>query len=264
MATYRTYMSSISVPVYASWKCPYCKAKNFSVGNIVCERRISTTSIIKYKQEDAKNEALNRVRSEWKQNALNIILYPKRNPKSMRSGFFLQNTKCIQCGKKPKWDKDMGYVNLLALSFMPAIFSGLIAIGLKTSWKAWLIFAAFLGVIIYCIINDKTYEKAIKNMQEEYLPVIGSLNEELLAYAELRGQRLPSPEETLQIVDYCKSMSKPVVSVRSTKIDKENKIEKTTATSIGDKQERCFCGQCGAKLSNGSAFCGQCGAKVNR
>lgn len=89
----------------------------------------------KTKQEEAKNEASSRAQNEWQQNALDIIFNPQENPQNMRSDLFFQNTNCTKCGKKPKWDKGMGYMTILPLSLMPAIISGIVAIAMKTSWN---------------------------------------------------------------------------------------------------------------------------------
>ena len=199
MARRTTYTSTIRVPIYASWKCPSCGEKNFSLGNITCTRQETTSSLRKSKQEEAKNEASSRAQNDWKQNAVDIIFNPQKNPQNLRNDLYLQNTNCTKCGKKPSWDKGNGYMTLLALSFVPAIISGIVAISMKTSWIAWLIFAALLGAIVYCFVSEIAYKKSIVNMSKEYLPVMGSQNNELIAYAERQGRKLLSPDETLQM-----------------------------------------------------------------
>lgn len=201
MATRTTYTSTIRVPIYASWKCPFCREINFSFGDIVYQRAVTTSSLRRSKQEEAKNEASKRAQSEWQQNALEIIIKPKKDPQKLRSDLFFQSTNCTKCDKKPRWDKGMGYMTLMSLSLVPAIISGISAIGMKTSWIAWLAFAAFLGAIAYGFVTEKSYKRMIVNLPVEYLPVIGSQNEELLMYANRRGYELPSPDDTMQIVD---------------------------------------------------------------
>lgn len=263
MATRTTYTSTIRVPVYASWKCPCCGEKNFSWGNIVCQRAVTTSSLRWSKQEEAKNEASRRAQNEWKQNALDIIFNPQMNPQNMRSDLFFQNTNCTKCGKKPKWDKGMGYMALLSLSFMPAIISGMVAIAMKTSWIAWLVFATFLGAIVYCFVTEKAYKKTMASMPLEYLPVIGSQNKELLVFAEQQGKRLPTPDETIQIVGNFKSVSTLNSSINTAESKEEKTIESATGPSV-KKEQVCFCRKCGAKLPDGSDFCNKCGAEVIR
>ena len=263
MATRTTYTSTIRVPIYASWKCPYCGETNFSLGNIFCQRQVTTSSLRRSKQEEAKNEASSRAQNEWQQNALDIIFNPQENPQNMRSDLFFQNTNCTKCGKKPKWDKGMGYMTILSLSLMPAIISGIVAIAMKTSWIAWLIFAAFFGAIVYCFVSEKTYKKTVKNMPTEYLPIIGSLNEALIAAAERQGKKFPSPDETIQLVGNtnAKNISESKVPVDSVETRVQNESIETGSMS-NDKEQVCFCRKCGAKLPEGSDFCNKCGAAI--
>lgn len=261
MSTRTTYTSTIRVPVYAGWKCPCCGETNFSFGNIVCRRSAATSSLRPSKHEEAKDEASRLVQNEWQQNALDIIFNLQKDPQKIRNDLFFQNTNCTKCGKKPKWDKGTGYLILFSLSFFSAIISGLLAISMKTSWIAWLVFAAFLGIILYCIINEEAYKKAIVKMPAEYLPVIGTQNAALLEFAERQGKKLPTPDETIRIVSCFKSVSTSNSPITPAEVKEEKAI--VDATAPNDKEEQvCFCRKCGGKIPAGSKFCIKCGTEV--
>lgn len=194
------YTSTISVPVYASWKCEKCGEINFATGAIVVKRQESSGSWRYSKKREAEEKAASLVQAEWAEETLKIISDPNNHAQDMRNGLFLKNTNCTKCGKKPKWDKDMKYLTWSALCFMPAIFSGFAAIAIVTSPVAWLIFAAFLAIIAATLISELRYKKMMKNLPKKYTPVMGSLNAELIEYAKTLGKTIPNPDECFATV----------------------------------------------------------------
>lgn len=200
MATRTTYTSTISVPSYASWKCEKCGEINFAVGTTRCQQQESTTSFRNSKQEEAKLRASDLVHTHWTDHVLKIMLEPNQMAQEFRKDFSLENTDCTKCGAKPRWDKDMKYLSWLALSFTPAIFSGIVAIAAQTNIVAWLIFIGLLSVIIYGVVSESSYKKMMKTLPKEYIPVIGSLNQELVEYANKLGKKIPTPDESIEIV----------------------------------------------------------------
>lgn len=159
MASKTVYTSTISVPIYAGWKCPKCQEKNFAQGVIVCKQQTQSSSFRKSKQEEAKARASELAKAAWLDNALTIMTDPNNHPTEVRNDLFFQNTNCTKCGAKPEWDKDTKYLGWLSLAFMPAIISGIVAFSMKTSIVAWLVFAAFLSVIVYAIYTESHYKK---------------------------------------------------------------------------------------------------------
>lgn len=259
MASRTIYTSTVTVPVYASWICEHCGEINFSEGEIVCRRVKSTSSWSNSKREEVKSKSYELALAEWTENAYKIMTDPQHNAMSMRSDLFLQNTNCTKCEKKPSWDKDMKYLSWYALSIMFAIISGIVAVFMKTSIVAWLVFLAFLGGIIYGIVTEKQYKKAMGRLPKKYTPVIGSLNEELIAYARHLGGNVPSPDECIEIVSrYRKSYMATIISTPS--------VEKNVVTSAdGDNIEAVvFCRKCGMQLQVDSNFCHKCGTEVIR
>jgi len=200
MATRITYTASIRVPIYASWKCANCNEVNFSMGSIVCKREETTNSWRRAKQEEAKNIASHRAQTDWKGHAFDIVFNPRNNAQDFRNDLFLQNTKCKKCGTKPKWIKGTGNLIITSLAIVSAIISGLIAFILLRSLIAWLFFAISLGAIMYGIVTEKLFEKTLANFPQEYMPVIGSLNEELIEYAKQHGKTIPTPDDTIKMV----------------------------------------------------------------
>ncbi len=155
----------------------------------------------------------------------------------------------------------MKYISIMSLSLIPAIISGIVAINMKTSWVAWLIFAVALGVFVYCIVSEKTYIKTLREMSAEYLPVIGSLNDELIAAAKHQGKKLPSPDETIQLIRDTKTVSKTKASVDSLETKGQGKVDETTS-ACKEKEHACYCRKCGSKFQKGSAFCNKCGTAI--
>lgn len=241
MATRTTYTSSIRVPIYASWKCTKCDGINFSYGSILCQRQTSTSSMRSSKQREAKEKASNLVQSAWAENALGIIFHPKTYAQNIRSDLTIENTNCTKCGKKAKWDKGMWYSTFSSLALLPMIISGIVSFSMMKSIIAWLVFAILFGVFVYGFISEISYKKMVKNLPEEYLPVIGSLNEELISYAAEKGKKIPSPEETIEIVNHF------------------NSIQSQNSTN---KNQYGFCRRCGTPLLANSGFCHKCGEKI--
>lgn len=264
MASRTTYISTITVPVYASWRCEHCGAVNFSAGVIEYKRQESTTSLRNSKHEEAKSKANSLAQAEWAGHACNIIYEPNRYAEAVRSGLSMQNTRCIKCGKKAKWDKDMKYVTLGGLCIMPAIISGLVAFGTGTSVVAWLIFLALLGVVISSFFSESRYKKMMASLPKEYTPVIGSLNTELIEYAQHIGKTIPDPYEAIEIVKGYEVSAH--LSVCKTQVsEKESVSANSSAATTVDSNEtdQCnFCRKCGARLHSDSVFCHMCGTEI--
>ena len=99
-------------------------------------------------------------------------------------------------------------------------------------------------------------------LPERYSPVIGSLNEELLAYATAKGIAVPDPSEVMRIVDADGERMKKAV-VNSSPVNEvvqfknpELKKEKTPQIQYG------FCRKCGTRLVTDSGFCHKCGTQI--
>ena len=240
MATRTTYTSTITVPVYASWKCEECGEINIATGVIACKRQETTSSWRPSKQREAEEKAAQNVQAEWVGETYNIISDPNKYAQDMRNGLYLQNTHCTKCGKKPKWHKDMKYLTWGALCFMPTIISGIVAIAMGTSPVAWLIFGAFLAIVVTAFISEPRYKKMMKNLPKEHTPVLGSLNPDLIEYANNLGKTIPTPDECIEIV-------------KGFSVDKKAEVEKA---------ECCFCRKCGTQLTSDSDFCHKCGTKI--
>ena len=256
---YRTvYTSTITLPVYASWKCEKCDEVNFSKGAITCSRQASSSSLRNSKQEAASNRASALAHEAWTSDALKIILAPRENPQEVRAHFSVQNSTCCQCGAKARWDKDMKYMTLVSLSLFPAIFSGIFAIAARTNITAWAIFAVFLGMAIAGIYSEISYKKMMKSLPLKYTPVIGSLNGELLAYAHSMQKKIPTPDEAIEIAkaDGILAPKNTTVIEAETNIIEEKPQTNDTTVEIG------FCRKCGASLLPNSDFCHKCGAQV--
>ena len=256
---YRTvYTSTITLPVYASWKCEKCDEVNFSKGAITCSRQASSSSLRNSKQEAASNRASTLVHEAWTSDALKIILAPRENPQEVRAHLSVQNSTCCQCGAKARWDKDMKYMTLVSLGLFPAIISGIFAMAARTNITAWAIFSVFLGMTIIGIYSEMSYKKMMKSFPLKYTPVIGSLNSELLAYAHSMHKKVPTPDEAIEIAKADGILAPKhttVVKVEMDNIEEKPQTNETTV-KIG------FCRKCGTPLLPNSDFCHKCGAEV--
>ena len=195
-----TYISTVTVPVYASWKCEKCGAVNFATGEITCKREESSKSWFSSIQNEAEERAAARAKAEWTRDAFRIINNPNCKGTAMYEHFFLQNTNCVGCGKKPRWNKNLKFLPLFALCMPVALLSGFAAFALMTSVTAWLIFLASVGFIAWSIIREEVYSRMMIDFPKKYTPVIGSLNAELIEYAKALGSTIPTPDECIATV----------------------------------------------------------------
>ena len=133
MGSRTTYTSTVTVPVYASWKCEHCGETNFAAGNIVCKRQESTSSWRNSKHEEANSRAHESAQAEWAGEAYKVISDPNHSASELYSNVFLQDTRCTKCRKKPRWEMHMKFVPLLGLAMPTALISGLFLLGTPTS-----------------------------------------------------------------------------------------------------------------------------------
>jgi len=254
MASRMIYTSTITVPVYASWRCEECGEVNFATGAIVVKRQESSSSWRSSKQREAEAKAASLAQAEWTGEALQIISDPNNHAQDMRNGLFLENTHCTKCGKKPKWDKDMKYLTWGSLCLTPTIISALAAIALGTSPIAWSIFAAFLAIVVTAFISEPRYKKMMKNLPKKHTPVIGSLNAELIKYAQALGKTIPGPDECIAIVKGYDQVAHTSTTIQPV-VENAVPANNTTVQHI-------FCRKCGAQLQANSSFCHKCGTEI--
>lgn len=203
MGSRTIYTSTITVPIYASWKCEHCGEINFSAGNIACRRGESTSSWRNSKHEEAKARAHALAQAEWTGEVYKVITDPNHSASEMYNNVFFQNTRCIKCRKNPRWKLQTKFVPLFGLAIIIAIISGLFLIDMPTSIGTWLTFICSAGFFTWGIVRETIYTKMMPNYPKEYTPVIGSLNAELAKYAAQRGTSIPSPDECVKIVRNC-------------------------------------------------------------
>lgn len=258
MAYRTTYTSTITVPVYASWKCEECGEVNFSTGVIVCKREETTTSWRQSKQNEAEERASVRAREEWAGEAYKIISDPNHNGSLMFNNFYVHNSNCTKCKKKPRWNKNVRFLWTIPLIFIGGLL-GLIAVCSDvTSLAAWLILLGVIGITALLVAREEGYKKMMPKLPKQYTPVIGSLNEELIEYANALGKTIPNPDECIEIVKGYDQI--PNVSA--------NKTQSTIDTTENDTSDNNtvvianFCRKCGTQLQADSGFCHKCGTEI--
>lgn len=256
MATRTTYTSTITVPVYASWKCENCGEVNFATGTIACKCQETTSSWSSSKQRETEERAAKRARASWANDAYRIISDPSHSGHAMYSNFFLQNTNCTKCKKKPRWNKNVKFLPLIGLMMPVALISGIVAFTSLTSISAWLVFIASAGFIVWGIAREEVYNKMMVKLPQKYLPVIGSLNEELRDHAARFGKTIPTPDECIETVMGYDRISQGIN-------EKAHMVFSTTTDSVSsDTKAASFCRKCGTKLAEDSDFCHKCGTKI--
>lgn len=254
MATRTTYTSTVTVPVYASWKCEECGEVNFATGAIVCKREETTSSLRPSKQNEAKERAASLAQAEWAGEAFKIISCPNNSGAEMYSSFFLQNAKCTKCGKKPRWKKNIN-LSSFGIAMPVALISGIASFAILTSVVAWLIFLASVGFIVWSIVRESAYKKMMSNLPKRYTPVIGSLNAELIEYAEALGKTIPNPDE-------CMATVKEYDQVTNASTPKVQPVVENSASENTTTVQSNFCRKCGAQLQADSGFCHKCGTEI--
>lgn len=256
MASRTVYTSTISVPVYASWKCEECGEVNFATGVITCRRQSSTGSWRSSKQAEAKESAAAQARADWTGEAFKIISDPNQNGAAMYSNFRLKNTKCTKCQKKARWNKKENLFNSLAALCLPvALISGIAAFNASAGVTTWLVFLASVGIIAWgSFLRKEVYKRMMSKFPKEYTPVIGSLNKELIAYAGSLKKTIPNPGECIATVKgYDQVANTSVLNVQPV-------VESADSENTTTVQSR-FCCECGAQLQAEDVFCHECGTK---
>ena len=251
--TYINYTASKGALVYASWKCPYCGQCNYSEGHAAYEKSAATSSLFgKYWKEKAKLEAETLVGQGWKQNVFAFIRYPRENSKFLPVIFKPANTKC-SCGKSPKWVMNEKRFRLfffwipMVIFTVPFAFLFYKKLELDSSFGGILVaiicalLSAMVAAGIVAGVANFVYNVRIAKIPQEYFPVLGSQNKELVDYAEGLGKRLPTPEETMQIVN-----------------------REMSLTDLDTPKPPCVCPKCGAEVPNWSDTCQECGAEIKR
>lgn len=223
------YTATVKTQVYAGWKCPHCGETNFSWGDITCKSVVTTISNIESKQEKARIEAMRQVEAKWHNEALDIIFDPRKNPLNMRDSLSIQDPECTNCGKKPKWVKGMRGRTILLLSLVPAVIgAGFAFYYQKPNLTSWMVLASFLLALVIYIVVLIVYTKSIRKMPAEYLPVIGSLDKNLILMAALHGKKLPSREEVTQLAGKTNAVYGADISVETEEL---NKADETVSAS---------------------------------
>lgn len=258
MASRTIYTTTITVPVYTSWKCEECGEINFSTGVIGCQREVSTSSWRKSKQNEAEEMAANKAREEWAGEAYKIISDPNHNASLMFSNFYVHNTNCTKCNKKPRWNKNIRFLWTIPPIFIGGLISLIGVISDVTSLVAWSFLLGIVGIFALLVAREENYKKMMSKLPKRYTPVIGSLNEELIEYASALGKTIPNPDECIEIVKGYDQIPNISANRAQSSIDstKNNASVNNTVETIN------FCRKCGVSLHKDSVFCHKCGTEI--
>lgn len=258
MASRTTYTTTITVPVYTSWKCEECDEVNFSTGVIVCKREESTSSWRQSKQNEAKEMAANKAHEEWIGEAYKIISDPNHNASLMFSNFYVHNTNCTKCNKKPRWNKNVRFLWAIPPIFIGGLISLFAIISDVTSLVAWLFLLGIVGIFTLLVRREEKYRKMMPKLPKRYTPVIGSLNEELIAYATALGKTIPNPDECIEIIKSYDQIPTASTDITLPLIDDAENNASDNNTIVRTN----FCRKCGVSLHEESGFCHKCGTEI--
>lgn len=276
-STKTVYTATISLPMYAAWRCPKCNKINFSTGTIICQRQAqASTSLLGLSQEEAEKRAMDSAKQEWADDALAIMLSPRQHTTEVHENLKMGNAVCAGCGQKPKWSRGVGNWTIVMIgASLIGFISGIVAIGIKNSIIAWSIFAVCIGVISAGIIKGIRYRTMIKKLPNEFTPVFGTINSELVDYARNRGESIPTPEEAVEIViknEKNIEPENPITPIEDVTENPDNKrpdeeMKKTLIVENSESENKApatirYCKHCGQKLLENSIYCSYCGEKV--
>ena len=204
MAARTTYTTTVTVPVYGSWRCEHCGEVNFSTGTVKCTWQGDTGSIRNSKHKEVKEKVASTAITQWTRHAYKIIMHPKSDPKDTYNNLFLENTRCKKCGKKPSWDKNYLCGIWGGICFLLAIINGYLTIGEAIRGKINILsllitIFALIGAVSAFFI-ERHFSTMMLRITDKYTPVLGSLNSELINYAKQFDKVIPTPDETIDIV----------------------------------------------------------------
>lgn len=249
---YRQYhTSTIKVPVYASWKCKDCGEVNFATGRIVCRQTERTSTWRPSQIRAARERASARTNLEWVTIATKIIFDPNHNGAAMYKHFGLQNSKCTNCGKKPRWSKTSNFNPFLLWLIPTYVTSGIIIFSQLPTVAGWLFFLANIGVVAWAIVRKVAYPNKMAQLSKAYTPVIGSFNPSLVRVAAEVGKTMPTPDECIS-------------AVRG-----YNRKAEVVQPFIAPVESRGFapanfCRKCGTKLKANMIFCHKCRTEIKK
>ena len=208
MASRYTSTSTISVPVYYSWRCQKCDEVNFSAGVVRFSAEASTTDPSRFKREYVKESAKEQVSKMWKDSMLPFVSFPSQYDPGSLELLISNSYKCTKCKETCAWKKRgvkqivWGIFKGLTIpAFFIAILSLIFAIIGETITTAWVVFGVSAGFVVGVFLVDRVVEKKktirISKIPKRYLPVIGTANQEVIEYASTKGMRILTPEETI-------------------------------------------------------------------
>lgn len=247
------YTSKIKIPVYASWKCENCGDVNFAMGSVVCQRSKRTGSWHSSTITDAQDSASAQAHINGVEIAWNIIQDPKRNSSATSRYLRLKNAKCTQCEKKPSWNAYYPPLSLFTLAIPIASISGIFTLAKLTDIVSWLLFIASASIIIWGLLRKNTLQKRLLNLPEEYIPIVGSFNPDLIQYAQTFSKTIRTPDECITAVRGYPMKAGNIESFVGSAYNKPISPHDIPTN---------FCRKCGTKLEITDQFCPKCRIKT--
>lgn len=246
------YSATMKVPVYASWKCKHCGEANFATGRIIYRQTESAFGWRYSNYTKAQNKAVAHARAGWADCALKIIHDPKGHATEMYKHFFLPNSTCTKCGKKPHWSRSFSFYPFLTYVIPLYIICGFIFFSVLSPVAVWAFLLANVGIAIWAILRRIWGPKKISELPTAYTPVIGSLNPELVRLSKSTGQPMPTPDECIAAVRGYNQKAEADQALVAPPVAKQG-----NAPVI-------FCRKCGAKLKENRIFCHKCRTEIMR
>lgn len=199
-----TLITSVAVPVYASWKCRKCGCVNLSKGYFHAKKSQSTDS---YREVEVIREDFKWYEDECHGDFYLLIDNVYANAAGVRDALYLNDTRCRSCARRPLWARRLEWISEPLLHFLAVLF-GLLFWGVlndtasMTRPSGFLISVLFtlLAALELLLLAEKWLRKyAIERSFPEYPLVIGSVNADLTTQAERRGKAIPNPYEAVNI-----------------------------------------------------------------
>jgi hypothetical protein len=205
MATRLTHISNINVPVYYSCRCQKCNEVGFNTGMIRYSAQATTKDPTRFNKESTRNRAERLLAGTWKDFVLLFMSYPNQYDPDLLSSLNSDSSKCEKCKRRYSWKGDgraffiLGII-LISLAIPVGLISLILAFLEVTSFVAWLVFAVSVGIIAFAFVFEKHHKNKISKIPIRYLPVFGTEDAEIIEYANKRGIKVLTPEETFAVV----------------------------------------------------------------
>lgn len=158
MAIYSFLKSSLSVPIYAGWRCSKCNEVNLSKGELGWSQSGMASGSKSYRENALELNSIDLQR-EWPERTLAVMSDPKGLAKILRRALLMDSVTCSNCNTIPEWaqTKSLKYTSII--SAVPEIYMPIVG----TLNREFIEYADKRGILV------PTPDEAVK-IADRFLP----------------------------------------------------------------------------------------------